>query len=556
MFGLLHFAAPLIAALPFLVLALRVLVGHRDPIYSGDAGLLALGVQDAAHGARAVGPYSQFGFFHPGPALFYALTPFEWLTADAPWSIPLGIEVLNAIVAASLVWIVQISGLSVISWRQEDRSSAAHLDKDRNLVLGFVAASAVIGYSLAVGYGLLQIFWNPIQIMLPTASLLVVVALTERLGWSAALALLAATFAIQTDLSTIPVVGAALLCGLIFVGWDLWRSQRLRSTRQEGARSRWRHPGRIAGPLVVSSLAVLAWIPPLVQQLTNHPGNAGKLISFFTSPNPSHPSWSQATAYLGRQLAVIPERVQDFGPLSMAAAHGHRGQAQFGLFLALSAGLIAVGAISRSAPLTRLGVVSLVSALAALVSITAIRGQGGWYYTAWMSAIAVPLLLGWSVVIVDIVPRLGRVLVPTVLAAVSIAALIASSTTPIDDSAAFPNEPGYRANTLEAWRLISGPLSRMGIKRVVLGGDPALMPMLSGVALRMAMTGIEVSVPSTLVPPFGPEEESHPDTKPAVLISISDPGSGYGVVGRVPSLVPGFPAAIVSLARSLVRPPS
>jgi hypothetical protein len=541
-----------LAALPFLVLAVRVIIGHRDPIYSGDAGLLALGVHDAAHGARTLGPYSQFGFFHPGPALFYALSPFEWITGDAPWAIPFGIEILNALVASSVVLVVQRSKLSRFLRAERARDSGLRRDADRSFVIGLVAALLVVGYSLAVGVGLLQIFWNPIQIMLPVALVLVASALTDGWGWSAAAMLVAATFAVQTDLSTIPVVGVAVICGLTFIGWDQWRFRGRRAERSgEGhLRSQWWRTSKIVGPLVLLALAVAVWIPPLVQQVTNHPGNAGKLVTFFRSTNPSHPSWVEASAYLGRQLAVIPERIQDFGGLSMAASHGHRGQAQLGVFLALAVGLIAVGVVRHSRPLTRLGIVSLVSALVALTSITAIRGQGGWYYTAWMSAIALPLLLGWAVLVIHLLAKVATVLVPAGLLVVSVSALIASATTAVDDNAAFPNEPGYRANTLAVWKLISGPLEQMRVRQVVLGGDPGLMPTLSGIALRMRLSGLTVRVPSTLIPPFGPEEDSPVSATPAILITTTDPGGDYVIVGRLRSEVSGFPVATVSLLSS------
>src|SRR5262249_14004120 len=57
----------------------------------GDTATEEMAVIEAAHGARTVGPWSRYGFFQPGPLLFYLLTPgylaagshFEGIAAGA-----------------------------------------------------------------------------------------------------------------------------------------------------------------------------------------------------------------------------------------------------------------------------------------------------------------------------------------------------------------------------------------------------------------------------------------------------------------------------------------
>src|SRR5205814_8098147 len=75
------------AAAPFAVFALRILIHHRDPVFSGDPALLDMATRSAAHFHRQVGPYSRYGFSHPGPALFYAAAPVLLATSDAPWTL-------------------------------------------------------------------------------------------------------------------------------------------------------------------------------------------------------------------------------------------------------------------------------------------------------------------------------------------------------------------------------------------------------------------------------------------------------------------------------------
>jgi hypothetical protein len=259
---------PMLAASPFLVMAARILVHRGDPVYSGDAGLLAMAVRSAAHGTRTLGPYSRFGFFHPGPVFFYVLVPFEWITANARWGLPFGVAVLNATVAAMLVAIVQRAA----------RSTA------RELVSGAAAALVVLGYGLAVDVGLLSIFWNPLQIMLPVALLLVSTAYVEGWDWPFAVVMLSATFLVQTHVATVPVAVVGVAAAALFAA--------------RGAR---RRPS--AGVSLALGLAVVAWIPPLWQQVTGSPGNLSELVTFFRTSHEPRPGWTRAVAYTGRELA-------------------------------------------------------------------------------------------------------------------------------------------------------------------------------------------------------------------------------------------------------------
>ena len=548
----------IVAALPFAVLAGRVLWRRRNPLYSGDAALLELAVRSAAHGNRTLGPYSRFGFFHPGPAMFYVLSPFEWITRGAAWALPFGVEVLNAVVAVALVLVVQrcvtrraISGR--VPHLKRDAGVVAARTRRDGLVAATAAAVAILLYALAVDIGLLQILWNPLQIMLPTALVLVSVAFIDGWGWPAAVALAAGTFAIQTDLSTVPVTMAASGCGAAWLALDVIRAKRCGgSSRPEAAstvkldvrRHHWQ-----LGPIVLTTLAALAWIPPVLQQLTGHPGNVTRLIRFFLSPDNSPPGWGRAAAYAGRELAVFPLRIPWEGTLTASAVHGRWGEVELVAFVVAAAALVLVGRIRRSRPVTRLGVISIVVAVAAVYSIESIRGPVYWYLTAWMSALAVPLLLGWLLVAVEVVRPLGGAAVKASLVIVAVAAAVVASSTAVDDNRAFPNEPLYRADTAAAWRLVAPAAAEDRGRPLLLGGDPALLPTIAGVALEMTRSGVDVRVTDPLVPPFGPEERGAARLRPELLITVRKPPPGYRILGRAPSKLLGAPTVIVSLNR-------
>lgn len=61
----------------------------RHPFYEiGDAAANSLAVNRAKHFAEIYGPYSRWGFHHPGPALFYVQALGEWLFFDALGAVP------------------------------------------------------------------------------------------------------------------------------------------------------------------------------------------------------------------------------------------------------------------------------------------------------------------------------------------------------------------------------------------------------------------------------------------------------------------------------------
>src|SRR5437879_7641309 len=49
--------------------------GVPDLLFTGDGAALELGTLHAARGVQFLGPYSRFGWSHPGPAFFYLALP-------------------------------------------------------------------------------------------------------------------------------------------------------------------------------------------------------------------------------------------------------------------------------------------------------------------------------------------------------------------------------------------------------------------------------------------------------------------------------------------------
>src|SRR5262249_23998336 len=50
--------------------------GVPDVLFAGDGAVLELGTFRAVHHVQLLGPYSRFGWNHPGPLYFYLAAPF------------------------------------------------------------------------------------------------------------------------------------------------------------------------------------------------------------------------------------------------------------------------------------------------------------------------------------------------------------------------------------------------------------------------------------------------------------------------------------------------
>ena len=88
---------------PVLLLLGAALTGRgmeADLPATGDYAALELYTRLAAQGRQLLGPYSRFGFHHPGPAYFYASVPLYVLTGE---------RFAGILLTAALVHVVSIA---------------------------------------------------------------------------------------------------------------------------------------------------------------------------------------------------------------------------------------------------------------------------------------------------------------------------------------------------------------------------------------------------------------------------------------------------------------
>jgi hypothetical protein len=215
-----------------------------------DAAIGEFYVLYALKGAWQLGPYSQYFWHHPGPAMFYMLAPLYALAGRHPAALGLGALLMNVCAVAALT-----------------RLAARQLSAGAAVPVCLVSALWVWRTA-----GLLTSYWNPLLILLPTF-LFFWLATSVSLGRPRLLPLLAAlgSFMAQTHVGTAPLV-AGLTALAMALAWKDAR-QRLDDT----ARLRWRRALNASAWVLA-----LLWALPLAEQLANlDEGNLSLLVRYF-----------------------------------------------------------------------------------------------------------------------------------------------------------------------------------------------------------------------------------------------------------------------------------
>lgn len=342
----------------------------RD-VGTGDTPLVGL--------AGRIQAYGQQGS-HPGPLSFWALAVFYRIYGASSW----------ALQAASVsLHLIAMGGILTVAFR---RGGA-------RMALAFGALLAVLTH--AYGSGTLTEAWNPYMPVLWW--LLFLVAIWSILCDDLAMlpvAVFAGSFCLQTHISYLGLVGAMAGLTVASVAFVAWRRRR----DDPGALRpvlRWGAIGLVLG--------VVLWIPPVVDQLTNDPGNASMIVENFRNPSDEPIGLGVAGEMLGVHLNVWR---------LLAGDGAVTGSVLPGVLLLVVWGAAAVVAWRmRHEVLVRLHAVCAVALVLGLISLSRVFG-GTWYYLA---------LWAWGIT--------GLMLVATVW---TVAAALASRGDPADAGGSRP----------------------------------------------------------------------------------------------------------------------
>jgi hypothetical protein len=245
------------ALLPVLVLAGRARFQNWLPV--GDVATIGLRVAEVGSShTPLVGPYSHFGWSHPGPLLFELLAIPSRAVGTGSNGLLLGALLVNG---ASIVIIAtrlyRYGGIALAS-------------------LG-VACFGLVSWSLGASW--LWYPWNPNLSLLPFAALLVVTWTTARnLDSDPPLLALLASFIAQTHVAYLPF--AVVLVPIALVG-------RVRRVAPEVGTPRLPGPSRRSAVRALTGVILAAaWLPPTIDALAHGGGNVHDLVTFWLGDHP------------------------------------------------------------------------------------------------------------------------------------------------------------------------------------------------------------------------------------------------------------------------------
>src|SRR5215471_4732535 len=238
------------AAIAATVLALAaglVFVARRAPpvVTGSDIAVAELYTDLASHGRLLLGPYSRFGWHHPGPLYFYLQAPLYVASDRAGASLFAGAVAMNLLAFAVLLWTMIREGRTV---------------------LAVAVGLACLAFAVRVPRFLASP-WTPHVTILPTLACLGLAAAVAS-GRTRLLAATAfvASFVVQTDLALGPPIAAVVTPALAVVAWRALRGAAL----------------PIFDIALASLVSAAVWSLPLGEAGRHQGGNLGALWRFFT----------------------------------------------------------------------------------------------------------------------------------------------------------------------------------------------------------------------------------------------------------------------------------
>ncbi len=410
-----------LVTLPVVVAAIAAL--GRNGALASDMALINLRLRDTGTvDTPLLGPFSRYGWNHPGPLMFWLLAPIYRVLGTDPQAMYAAGAVANAIGLGALVVLARRFG-------------------GRRLL----AATAVGATLLVAGTGTVMADpWNPYLAMVPFAVFLMAAAATADgdvvmvpvvLGLGSLL--------VQTHVGYAVLVAAI---GIWTLGWLVRRFVHPPADR--------RRPSRRTAVLVgVISVIVVgaAWVGPVIEQVSNEPGNLTKVVEYFTGNDSEVTGGSVGFGALARQLHPLgpwlggPERTGTNTILNEAS-----------LWWALPAivGLgVAMGWSWRRRdrrPLMLGGTVA-VGIVAATFASTRVTGSAYFYLFRfwWPLAMLLWVTIGWVVLraVAAVEPTRRLALATAALVVVVGAGTVANSIELSGDLAPLPGAPAVTAVT-------------------------------------------------------------------------------------------------------------
>ena len=478
-----------VVTLPILIAT----VGHTDLLDHavGDQAIIQLHAEDFPARLPLLGVYSRLGFHHPGPMLYVVTAPAVHFLGS-----------FGLVLSAAAVAIASTGGMLIVFFRRGGQAL---------FLLGAVFLMVLIQ---SMGLDLLSM-WNPYVLVLPFA-------LAVTLTWSvwcqdwAALPWLAlvGSFVAQAHLGLVPAVGFLFLSAAVAV---LIAAVRRQSTgRHVGAsvidagddHAVDTAVGPTRGQLLAASVvALVAWIPPALEQLTGDPGNITRIIDSASSTvNGQRLGIERALGLLGLLLGgVDPLRFNDAADLrilrSLSDGSGW-------LLLIPAAVLLITALIARRARLTdqlRLTGLLVGLLLVSIAAIASITGLPYLYLARWVVVLNALIWLNllWTILSASIADLEHRQLIDgdparrrrsLVGSAIIGSGLLLCGVLPLSTTPGSANDIAGSAAVGQLLEPVRGAIGDCSLIGVAPTGNPEGLLVASGLLVQLRRDGFDVAV--------------------------------------------------------------
>lgn len=463
---------------------------------SGDWAVLTLRVEDVGRNTPLVGPYSRFGWNHPGPLMYWLLAVPYHLFGDRPEAILAAAATLNA---------VTVAALSAVAWRRGRLP----------LVALTMAAIAILIH--AMGPAMIRDPWNPFVTLLPlTLTVFLVWSVIEGDFWMWPPLAFLVSFELQSHIGYLPML--AMLGIAVFA--ISWRSKSMGALLPTSTKQRFWVLG--------ISFAVLigCWLPVFLDQVVGT-GNLGAIARYFLSPGDSPAGFGTAFHVAADQLRF--PSAPWLGRSELAGLDGAllgSGLAALIVPVLAMAGSLWVAARMRALAALRFQLIVIATALGGLIATARVTGPLFDWVVRWWWVIA---SLWWLSIVWALWSALSKRIttqpmqrVATGILAVGAAIVTLAATGPVISSTSSTPPPspstgvvldGFLQQTLDALQG-SGPL--LVVTTGSVRGD-------YGDALRLQLerTGIQVVAEPNMISHLGSERSESKRTPMGTLWIVS-----------------------------------
>jgi hypothetical protein len=384
---------------PFLVAAVALLVtvgGDYQPV--SDHALTELQVRSVGHDEVLLGLYSRGDWNHPGPAGFYLLAPFYWVTGGMSASMNIATLAVNA---------GAVAGMALLARRRGGVP----------LMLLTLLGCALLMRMLGADF--LQDPWNCFITTLPFGLLIFLSwAMWGREAWALPAAAALATFLAQVHVGFVALAPPLVAWGAL----GLVVMTALLPDPQDRARSARRVTK--AAALTVGVLAV-AWLPPVIEGIRHSPSNIASIARWFRHPEEDAHSLTEGWRVMTGQFGGVPEWLTTKRDFTLVGESPFISSAPLPWLLVVVAVAAVVLWRRRVDGARALVATTGVALVVGMVAVARTVGPAFDYRLRWtyLPALVGAVVAGWAAwtVVADRWPRVGaRLLAPGALVALAV----------------------------------------------------------------------------------------------------------------------------------------